>query len=104
MFRFVKLHPRFIYKPAEDAGGNGIRIYDSKQSHSIKELFDGIVVQGACVLEELISQGEELSRIHSGSVNTVRYVTYRKSDGTVIVIGDRNMNENELIVTLTEKY
>ena len=81
---FAERHSVFIYKPAEDAGGNGIKIYDCKKYSSLRELFDVILMRGACVVEELIQQGEEIARIHSGSVNTVRYVTFRSKNGEIV--------------------
>lgn len=82
--KFAEKHPQFIYKPAQDAGGKGIKIYDISMFNSIRELFDEIASDGACVVEELIKQHETLSKIHRGSVNTVRYVTFRTESGEVI--------------------
>lgn len=78
---FVKKHPRFIYKPAQDYGGHGIKIYNSELYESLEDLFDLILFNGASVCEELIVQGEEIAQFHRQSVNTVRIVTYRSDDG-----------------------
>ena len=78
---FVEKHPRFIYKPAQDYGGRGIKIYDLKNYDCPEDLFAIIIFNGACVLEELIVQGEEIARIHPDSVNTVRLVTYHSDSG-----------------------
>lgn len=78
---FIKRHPRFIYKPARDYGGHGIKIYDSSLYESAADLFSIIVFNGACVCEELIVQGQEIAQFHPESVNTVRIVTYRSDDG-----------------------
>ena len=81
---FVKKHPKFIYKPAEAYGGNGIKIYDSSKYPDVEELFKVIIYRGAAVVEELIKQGEALSKINAGSVNTVRFVTYHSDGGETI--------------------
>ena len=81
---FVAKHPKFIYKPAEDHGGNGIKIYDSTQFCSIEDLFTVLIYKGPCVVEELIKQGAKLASIHEKSINTVRFVTYRTESGEVI--------------------
>ncbi|MCF0138386.1 MAG: hypothetical protein HUJ66_08495 [Oscillospiraceae bacterium] len=78
---FVKKHPRFIYKPAQDYGGHGIRIYNAELYESPEDLFSVIVFNGACVCEELIVQGREIAQFHPDSVNTVRIVTYRDDSG-----------------------
>lgn len=78
---FLEKHPRFIYKPAQDYGGRGIKIYDRKNYESDEDLFEIIIFNGACVLEELIVQGKEIADIHPDSVNTVRIVTYRGEKG-----------------------
>lgn len=78
---FLEKHPRFIYKPAQDYGGRGIKIYDRKNYESAEDLFEIIIFNGACVLEELIVQGKEIADIHPDSVNTVRIVTYHGDNG-----------------------
>lgn len=78
---FIAKHPRFIYKPAQDYGGHGIKIYDASLYDSAEDLFSIIVFNGACVCEELIKQGQALAQFHPQSVNTVRIVTYRDKDG-----------------------
>jgi len=79
---FIKKHPRFIYKPAQDYGGHGIKIYNAELYDSPEDLFRIVVFNGACVCEELIVQGAEIAQFHPESVNTVRIVTYRSDDGT----------------------
>lgn len=78
---FIEKHPRFIYKPAQDYGGHGIKIYNSRLYSSREELFDLLLFNGAAVCEELIVQGREIAQFHPESVNTVRIVTYRSDDG-----------------------
>jgi len=78
---FIEKHPRFIYKPAQDYGGHGIKIYDATHYESAEDLFDIILFNGASVCEELIVQGKEIAQFHPESVNTVRIVTYRSDDG-----------------------
>lgn len=79
--KFVDKHSKFIYKPAEDYGGHGIKIYNKDNFDSLEDLFTLIIFGGGCVLEELIVQGEEIAEFHRDSVNTVRLVTYRDHNG-----------------------
>ena len=78
---FVASHPRFIYKPANDYGGHGIEIYDASHYESVRDLFDIIMFNGFCVVEELIVQADEIGRFHPQSVNTVRVVAFLRPDG-----------------------
>ena len=82
---FIKKHPRFIYKPSDDYGGQGIKIYDINDYSNLEDLFEIIIYNGYCVLEELIKQAEEIARIHPESVNTTRVVAFRKNDGDIII-------------------
>jgi len=82
---FVRRHPRYIYKPAQDYGGRGIKIYDSALYDSTEDLFRIMLHGGACVLEELIVQGAEIAQFHPQSVNTVRIVTYRSEEGETYI-------------------
>ena len=58
---FVTKHPRFIYKPSDDYGGNGVVIYNIEEYESLEELFKMIIYKGYCVLEELIQQSLEIA-------------------------------------------
>lgn len=78
---FIERHPKFIYKPADDYGGNGIEIYDASDYFSTKDLFDLIVFNGFCVVEELIVQAEAIACLHPQSVNTMRVVAYFSPGG-----------------------
>jgi hypothetical protein len=82
---FVTKHPRFIYKPSDDYGGNGVKIYDVSDYDSLEELFQLVVYNGYCVLEELIKQSGEIARVHPQSVNTTRVVSFRKADGEIVI-------------------
>lgn len=78
---FIEKHPKFIYKPADDYGGHGVEIYDSREFKSTRELFDLIMYNGYCVVEELIQQADPIRSLHPESVNTMRVVAFLKPDG-----------------------
>ncbi len=73
---FTERHPRFIAKPIDDSFGNGVKLFETppKWADFYKEYRDG------AVLEEVITQSEQLGRIHPQSVNTVRITTMRLDD------------------------
>lgn len=75
---FAAAHPKFIVKPYDESCGHGIFLYNpAADSRSLPELFFEFQRQPV-VLEELITQSEELSRLHPASVNTIRCTTLLK--------------------------
>lgn len=82
---FVKAHPKFVYKPTNKAFGDGIRLIDISQYESFKALFEEIIKDGVCVLEELIIQAPEMAELNASSVNTVRVPTIVTKDGVKVL-------------------
>ncbi|MBQ7204159.1 MAG: hypothetical protein IJS03_09155 [Eubacterium sp.] len=78
---FTKRHERFIYKPADDYGGHGVEIYDSSKYPDKRDLFDIILFNGFCVVEELIVQADPIKALHPSSVNTMRVVAFLSPSG-----------------------
>lgn len=77
-YRFIKAHPQYIVKPCDDSCGNGVFIIDMENNRqNAKELLAQFRKTDV-VLEELIVQAEEMSRLHPESVNTVRCATFVK--------------------------
>lgn len=82
--KFVEKHPMFIYKPAVDYGGKGIKIFDVSLFRTVEELFMIIMCNGTCVVEEIIIQASPLLDVHPESVNTMRVVAYLNNDNVEI--------------------
>lgn len=78
---FASKHDRFIYKPADDYGGHGIKIYDVSKYSSLKDLFEIILYNGYCILEELIVQADPIASLHPASVNTMRVLAFLSPSG-----------------------
>ena len=76
---FLERHRAFIIKPLNLYCGLGIKTMDSgAPGFDLHRLY--VEYPKGFVLEELISQSEELSALHSNSVNTVRLVTVNYGD------------------------
>lgn len=84
---FITRHSRFFYKPLDSSGGMGARIIDVKDINP-DSIFDEIVSSGACLLEEIIVQCEEMSRFNSSSINTVRTALVNTSNGIEILFAE----------------
>lgn len=81
---FIKKHPEFIAKPTTGTMGQGI--VKMRAEGDCMELYDSCRERGL-LLEEIIQQHPELSRINPACVNTVRVNAARGRDGRVRLIG-----------------
>ena len=96
---WVTRHEIFFAKPNDGQCGKGIeKIITSEWN--IEELYNHVVSSGLELLEEPIKQHEEMNRLNSSSVNTVRMVTVmnENSDVTILAtysrIGNGNVVDN----------
>ena len=65
-----------IAKPNDGMCGRGIEKLKVSDFKSVKELFDYLTTDGAFgLVEECLAQHEDMSKIYSGCINTVRIVT-----------------------------
>jgi len=71
---FAERHENYVVKPVYAAFGNGVRVENLGMYDSVEEAHQEYSKSGA-VIEEVIVQGEALSKIHAGSVNTLRIPT-----------------------------
>lgn len=79
---FIKGRDYVILKPArEGGGGRGIR-----KVEAAPESFDETLQELPCMVEEVIVQADELNKLNSTSVNTIRPFTFVKSDGTPVIL------------------
>lgn len=73
--KFIKNQSIIIAKPNNDSGGHGIEKINVKDYKTEKDLYNYLINKKLLLLEELIIQNKELSKIYSGSVNTLRIIT-----------------------------
>ena len=69
---FAERHENYVVKPVYAAFGNGVRVENLGMYDSVEEAHQEYSKSGA-VIEEVIVQGEALSKIHAGSVNSNRH-------------------------------
>lgn len=92
---FLKEHPSVIVKPMDSCGGKGVRklIFDEnvdlhKTVEELSAFYCSLYIRNSrmakIVVEDLIVQDERMSRFHPQSVNTLRLITFRMKDRTVI--------------------
>jgi len=90
--KFIQMHPQFVVKPLGMSGGKGVH-KESAENIDAKVLFHQILDErgdltakyhygnaSAMMLEEMIIQAPELSKLHPSSVQSIRLVTIRTED------------------------
>lgn len=83
---FLARHPRIIAKPAAGEGGAGIGVYESSEVDDVAAWRARLVERDQTLLEEVLSQHDDLNAVYPDSVNTVRMITYRDPQGELHVI------------------
>lgn len=104
---FMKKHDVFMAKPNQGGCGKGIEKINVKDYNSLDELYEYLSKEGNDFeLEELIVQNEEVNRIHSMSINTVRIVTIvTTEDGeSLLSIAKENQNKVKLVPHIIAAY
>ncbi|SEL20343.1 sugar-transfer associated ATP-grasp domain-containing protein [Carnobacterium iners] len=78
---FIKDKEMFIYKPINSAQGQGIKKIETKQFQSSRNLYDYIkdTYKENGIIEDWITQHQEVSNLYSKSVNPVRIVSVNKN-------------------------
>ena len=82
---FIKsVGARFIYKPAGEAQGQGIKVYENARTEAV---WNEIKDKPKAILEEWITQHEELNKIYSDAINCIRIITVFKDGKTHFLTG-----------------
>lgn len=83
---FVTKHDKYMVKPSNSCGGEGICIERSPlDDEERRKVFGKLLQRGRCTIEEVIEQGEEMAALHPDSVNTIRITTYVDEGKTTII-------------------
>ncbi len=76
---FAEKHPVFMAKPYDGICGKNIEKIDSTGA-DLKTLYDGFKASGQTLLEEVIRQHEDVSKLNPSAINTIRVVTIVKDN------------------------
>jgi hypothetical protein len=77
----------FVAKPNFGVSGKGVQVVRRSMYADDRELLADLSAHNLDLLEDLIVQHEELRSLNPSCVNTVRFVTVRRVDGSVDLIG-----------------
>lgn len=69
--KFVKKFPKFICKPLLGSGGLGICLYDINKN-SAEDVFNELVLKKPCVIEEILTNSDDITKINPNCLNTLR--------------------------------
>ena len=71
---FTKKHKEIIVKPVDQSCGQGIEIFNVT-SKNVKEIYENLLETKRILIEEVVKQCKEISKLHPSSINTLRIVT-----------------------------
>jgi hypothetical protein len=83
---FLARHARVIAKPVAGEGGAGIAIFDTGAIADVAAWRAERIEKDQTLLEQVLTQHEDLDAVYPDSVNTVRMITYRDPQGELHVI------------------
>lgn len=79
---FFNKHRKFIKKNIFESCGRGVEILDlDVENKSIEELFTEFKSDDNLILEELVTQTDDLAKFNPSSVNTLRCITFNTNNG-----------------------
>lgn len=83
---FLSNKDKIIVKPISESGGHGISIINITNDLDIDKLYNELKETKRTLVEEVIKQHSEMSKLSSSSVNTLRLVTITKNNKTNIMV------------------
>lgn len=90
---FTNLHKEILVKPISESCGKGVEKIKVNKNNK-KEVFNELLSSKRILVEEVATQCEELSKLHSSSINTMRVVTL---NGKIVVAFLRIGNNNNVV-------
>ncbi|MCL2068386.1 MAG: hypothetical protein FWH00_00650 [Oscillospiraceae bacterium] len=87
-----------IAKPVSEISGKGVIMVEQAHRKDPKELYCRLKQSGQVLVEEVVAQHHEISRLYPGSVNTLRLVTIAMPDEVHIVYRAMRFGVGENVV------
>lgn len=83
--QFCKAHPKIVAKPLDGTCGRGIEFFEISDNSKIVGLYEMLREGRQFLVEELIVQHPDISKIYPLSVNTLRLVTIKNHETVHVV-------------------
>ena len=81
---FVKDKEYIMVKPIAATWGLGVE--KVKVTGDLKKLYDKLLSNNQCLVEEIAVQHKDIAKLHKDSINTIRIVTIRNEYGVVSIV------------------
>lgn len=95
---FAKKYPDFMCKPLNNLGGFGIRKI-SISNTNLEKIWNEILSQEPCILEEVLSQHTEMAALNPDTLNTIRVVSMVDEKGNInIPLANIRIGRNGAVV------
>ena len=95
---FCRKHDDMMIKPINETGGTGVEKLYVKDYSSVKELYDLILSKKAYLVEEVVKQHPDISRLYPYSVNTYRILTIKTDDDVDVIYAILRLGNNGSVV------
>lgn len=82
--KFTEKHIKFISKIKNGSGGNGISVIKASEDKGLNKLYQELKEKD-CIIEEIITQSNELAEFNPSSINSLRIVTIKTKNETKIM-------------------
>lgn len=97
--KFTQKHKKIICKIPDGTGGKGIKIIEIDKNTNIEDLYNSLINDNLILVEEYLIQHEEMNKLYSESVNTLRIITFLDENGvhilkTILKIGNGGHVDN----------
>lgn len=79
--QFAKKHKVMMVKPIDDCGGNGVEKIQINENSNFEEIYSKLKQNGQMLVEEFVSQHQDMDKLYAGSVNTLRMFTIYTDKG-----------------------
>lgn len=84
--KFIEGKQKIVLKRSTGGGGKNVKILSNSEVNA-SNIHTQAIAEHFDILEEFVIQHEELQNLSPNSLNTIRFITQLKTDGTVDIIG-----------------
>ena len=84
--KFISNKSKIVAKVVDECGGKGVDIYNLKDYKDKETLFNILKENKQYLLEDYIEQNDKMNKLYSGSINSLRIITFVKDDGSVVIL------------------
>ena len=85
---FIDCREKVVLKSSLGGGGKNVKIINLTEKETTAQMIkDDAVVHHYDIMEDFVQQHEDLQRLSPNSLNTVRFITQLKNDGSVDIVG-----------------